>query len=193
MKALIEAAVSESLRVKNLLFEQADLIEKLARGIIKSLESSGKLLVCGNGGSAADAQHAACELIGRFRKERASLPAIALTTDTSIITAVANDYGYEEVFARQVEGLARPGDCLLAISTSGNAESVLRAVETAREKGIWTAGLTGASGGLLAQRADLVIKAPSQETPRIQECHVLILHIICDLVESHFHAQEQRI
>ena len=142
-----------------------------------------RLLACGNGGSAAEAQHLVAELVGRFHVERRPLAALALTTDTSIITAVGNDYGYREVFARQVEALAAPGDLLLLISTSGNSENILAAAERGRGIGTVNVALTGRGGGKLAGLADLVLRVPSDDTPRIQEMHLLIDHCLCQIVE----------
>lgn len=144
----------------------------------------GKLLLCGNGGSAADAQHIAAEFVGRFERERAALPALALTTDTSALTAIGNDYSYEMVFARQVRAHGRAGDILIAISTSGTSKSVLLAVEAARELGMTVIGLTGKDGGTLRGASDISLHVPYANTARVQECHLAIEHILCDLVES---------
>ena len=142
-------------------------------------------MLCGNGGSAADSQHIAAELIGRFEKERRSMAAIALTTDTSALTAIGNDYGYDQVFARQVEGLGQSGDLLIGISTSGNSKNVVRAMEVAQSKGIRTVALVGDKPeGAMQTIADYVLAAPSTNTARIQECHILIMHTLCQLVES---------
>lgn len=148
------------------------------------LRTGHKVLLCGNGGSAADAQHIAGELVGRFRRERPAFAAIALTTDTSILTAIANDYGFEAVFARQVEGLGAEGDVLLAYSTSGNSPNVLKAIEAARGRGMRVIGLTGASSGAMAGRCDVLIQAPAEDTPTVQECHATAGHTICRLVEE---------
>ncbi|HEU4942775.1 MAG TPA: SIS domain-containing protein, partial [Gaiellaceae bacterium] len=154
-----------------------------ARAIASCFRRGGKVLIFGNGGSAADAQHLAAELVGRFSTERRALPAIALTTDTSTLTAVANDLGFEQVFARQIEALGRRGDVAFAISTSGGSPNVLAAVETARERGIRVVALTGGDGGALAAAADVAIVVPSTSTPRIQECHLALEHAICEAVE----------
>ena len=148
------------------------------------LGAGGQILFCGNGGSAADAQHLAAEFVGRFLKERRAFPAIALHTNTSALTALGNDYGFEAVFARQVEAYGRPGDALVAISTSGSSPNVLQAVETARRLGLVTLGLSGGSGGPLAEACDTCLTVPSASTPRVQEGHILIGHIICGLVED---------
>jgi len=163
-----------------------DKIEKAAKIIIDSFEKGGKLMICGNGGSAADAQHIAAELVARFKKERKALPAIALTTNTSILTAVSNDYGYDVTFKRQVEALAKKGDVLLAISTSGNAKNVLEAVKFADKIGVKTIALTGGTGGALAKIAKFSIIAPSGDTPRIQESHMVIYHTLCELIENEY-------
>ena len=149
-----------------------------------ALGAGNKLLIMGNGGSAADAQHFAAEIIGRFKLERPALPAIALTTDSSILTAIGNDYGFEAVFSRQVEGLGRPGDVVFGISTSGNSANVLAALAKARELGCRTVALLGRDGGTIKSVADIALIVPSDDTPRIQEGHVTIIHIICDLLEQ---------
>lgn len=149
-----------------------------------ALEKGRKILVCGNGGSAADSQHMAAEFVGRFVKERQSLPALALTVDTSLLTAVGNDYGFDCVFSRQVEGLGQEGDVLIAISTSGNSANVVKAVKTAKEQGIYVIALTGENGGILAKESDLCLAVPSQVTARIQEMHIMIIHMICEIAEA---------
>ena len=149
-----------------------------------ALKDGNKLLVMGNGGSAADAQHFTAEIVGRFKMERRGLPAIALTTDTSILTAIGNDYGFDRVFVRQVEALAQPGDVVVGISTSGSSKNVFIAMETARDIGCRTIGLLGGEGGTIAGVADMSLIVPSSDTPRIQEGHITIIHIICDLVEK---------
>lgn len=149
-----------------------------------ALEKGRKILICGNGGSAADSQHMAAEFVGRFVKERQSLPALALTVDTSLLTAVGNDYGFDCVFSRQVEGLGQEGDVLIAISTSGNSANVVKAVKTAKEKGIYVIALTGENGGILAKESDLCLAVPSQVTARIQEMHIMIIHMICEVAEA---------
>ena len=151
-----------------------------------ALNEGNKILFCGNGGSAADAQHLAAELVGRFVKERESLPAIALTTDTSILTAIANDYSYDDVFSRQVAGLGQAGDVLIGISTSGNSKNVVKATELAKQKGLKTVAFTGEGGGILGALCDAVIAVPSKTTARIQEMHILVGHIVCELVEEDY-------
>lgn len=158
-------------------------IEELADRVARCLEQGGKLLACGNGGSAADAQHLAAELVGRFSAERPGIPALALVADSAILTAVGNDYGFERVFARQVESLAQAGDCLLAISTSGNSANVLTAVATANRLGVLTVALTGPSGGRLAAAVDCCLAVPGDDTARVQECHGLVIHLLAGEIE----------
>lgn len=152
----------------------------------KTLAAKKKILLCGNGGSAAEAQHIAAEFVGRFKKERKALPAIALTTDTSILTAVANDYTYDLVFARQVEALGEKGDILCLLSTSGNSKNCLAAAKTAKSMGLSTVAFTGASGGQLALMTDLALRVPSAVTSHIQEVHLVLLHALCELVDESF-------
>ena len=163
---------------------QTPAIAGAAEAMIKTLRGGGKIMLCGNGGSAADAQHLAAELVGRYRKDRAPLAALALTVDTSALTAIANDYAFEEVFARQVTGLGRPGDLLLALSTSGDSANVLAAVAAARANGIATVALTGAGGGRLAPLADLAIRVPAARSNAVQELHIAVGHILCGIVED---------
>ena len=159
-------------------------IERSGKLICDVLTSGHKVLVCGNGGSAADAQHIAAELVGRYEKTRRSFPAIALTTDTSALTAISNDFGYAEVFARQVAGLAQSGDVLIAISTSGKSPSVLKAVEKARELGCQTVALTGAGAEPLASACDVAVVVPAERTSRVQEAHITIIHLWCEMVDE---------
>jgi D-sedoheptulose 7-phosphate isomerase len=162
----------------------APAIEQAAELITAALSSDRKLLLCGNGGSAADSQHIAAELTGRFVSDRRALAAIALTTDTSALTSIANDYSFDEVFSRQVAALGQRGDCLLAISTSGNSRNVIRAAETARSEGLHTIGLLGRNGGALRAICDVPIVVPSETTARIQEAHGFIGHVLCGLIEQ---------
>lgn len=162
----------------------APAILEVADLLIDAFRRGGKLLVMGNGGSAADAQHLAAEIVGRFRMERKALPAIALSTDTSILTAVGNDYGFESVFRRQVEALAGEGDVVVGISTSGSSPNVLEALRRAREMGCRTVGLLGRDGGAIRGVTDLDLTVPGSDTPRIQEAHITIIHILCELVEQ---------
>jgi len=176
----------ESVAVKQASETLAPQIEKAAQLILQSLLNDGKILSCGNGGSAADAQHFSGELLGRFERERPGLPAIALTTDSSTLTAIANDYQYEDVFAKQVRALGQSGDVLLAISTSGNSENVLRAVTTAHSRGLKVVALVGRDGGTIAQSltsGDVELRVPADRTCRIQEVHLLIIHCLCDLID----------
>ncbi len=168
-------------------------IARAAGVCIEALLSDGKILSCGNGGSAADAQHFSSEMLNRFERERPGLPAIALTTDSSTLTSIANDYHYSEVFARQVRALGKRGDVLLAISTSGNSENVVRAAAAAQERGLRVVALTGRDGGALAyalKDEDVEIRVPSQSTARIQEVHLLAIHCLCDLIDHHLLGQE---
>ncbi len=162
----------------------APTIADLAGLIADALAGGAKLLIMGNGGSAADSQHFAAEIVGRFKMERRGLPAIALTTDTSILTAIGNDYGFDAIFSRQVEALANPGDVVIGFSTSGNSPNVLKALNLARERGCRTVGLLGRDGGSIKPVCDLPLVVPSFDTPRIQEAHITIIHIVCDLVEK---------
>lgn len=176
--------IEASIDVKRRTLEaQAPMIVAIAERVVETFRHSGKLLLCGNGGSAADAQHIAAEFVSRFRRERRGLPAIALTTDTSILTAIGNDYGYERVFARQVEALGRPGDVVIGISTSGISASVIAAMRAARDSGMTTIGFTGASGGTLVDHVDLCLCVPSHNTARIQEVHITVAHVVCEIVE----------
>lgn len=164
--------------------EQAPQLITIAARIKKVLEAGGKLLLCGNGGSAADAQHVAAEFVGRYRRNRRALPAIALTTDTSILTAVGNDFDFADVFARQVQALAQPQDLVVGISTSGKSPNVLRAFEAARQRGAATLAFTRVGGEPLLGLAELAFAAPSTDTPRVQEAHLLAWHIICEMLEE---------
>ena len=159
-------------------------IETISVAIKKALANGHKVLFCGNGGSAADSQHLAAEFVGRFQKERCGLPAIALTVDTSILTAVGNDYGFDKVFVRQVEALAQPGDVLIGISTSGNSPNVVAAIELAKTKDVYCVGMTAAGGGKMASLCDECIAVPAKITARAQEMHILIGHILCELVDG---------
>lgn len=159
-------------------------VQKMAVICAEALKKGRKILICGNGGSAADAQHIAAEIVGRFHRERISLPAIALTTDTSILTAVGNDYGYDDVFARQVEGLGQPGDVFWGITTSGNSVNVLKAVALAKEKGLTVIASLGRDGGKMAGLADEAVIIPSESTARVQEMHILCAHSICEVIDE---------
>ena len=184
----IKATFQASIDTKQTLINDMKRLEELLEvaGVASStLKAGHKIMLCGNGGSAADSQHIAAELIGRFEKERESMAAIALTTDTSALTAIGNDYGYDQVFSRQVEGLGQSGDLLIGISTSGNSKNVVKAMEVAQSKSIRTVALVGDKpGGAMQAIADYVLAAPSTNTARIQECHILMMHTLCQLVES---------
>jgi D-sedoheptulose 7-phosphate isomerase len=176
----------ESAKVKENIASDDEIIskiEKVAVDIIEALKKVNKVLLCGNGGSAADAQHIAAELLGKFYLHRKALQAVALNTNGSILTAVANDYSYDDVFSRQVEGLGREGDILIGISTSGNSKNVINAIKKAKEMGIKTIGLSGKNGGKMKELSDICICVPSNSTPRIQEAHITIGHVICEIVE----------
>jgi D-sedoheptulose 7-phosphate isomerase len=184
-----EAVVRESLletaaTLARLAEELPRQIAEAAAVLADALAAGSKLLACGNGGSAADAQHFAAELVGRFVRERDPIPAIALTTDSSIVTALGNDYGFDKVFERQVRALGVPGDALLAISTSGQSPNVIEAVRAARERGLVTVALTGADGGALAAEADHAVRVPATATARVQEAHLAVLHAFCSVVDE---------
>ncbi len=181
----IRQQLLESAKIKELLAaERVDSIQKAADILVAAVHKGSRILLCGNGGSAADAQHIATELVSRLRFERKAIPAIALTTNTSIITAIANDYDFAAVFVRQVEAFGRPGDVLIGISTSGNSKNVIKALEFAGKNGIQTIALTGGTGGALTDLADVSIVVPSESVMRIQESHITIGHILCDIVEQ---------
>jgi D-sedoheptulose 7-phosphate isomerase len=186
MRSRIVGMIKESITAKEALL-QSDVmlatIERAAVNIIELYRNGKKLLICGNGGSAADAQHIAGEMVCKFKMKRRGLPAIALTTDSSIMTAVGNDFDFTRVFKRQVEALGEPDDILMGISTSGNSPNIVKAFEKAREMGLLTIGLLGKDGGTLKNLANLAIVIPAEDTPRIQESHILIVHIICEIVE----------
>ncbi len=185
MKETVARELEESANIKLAMAKDfPELIADAAQIILDAYKTGGKVLIIGNGGSAADAQHIAAELVGHFKLERKGLPAIALTTNSSILTALANDSAYNTVFSRQLEALASSKDVLIAISTSGNSPNILQAVETARSKHITVIGLTGGNGGKLKHLANLLIIVPSSSTPRIQEAHITIGHILCRLVEE---------
>lgn len=188
--------VAESFRETAALFERlaADLAEPVSRAadlVHDALLAGGTLLICGNGGSAADAQHIAAELGGKFYRKRPGLPAVALTVNSSMLTAIGNDFAYDEIFSRQVEALGRPGDVLLAITTSGNSPNVVAAAHAARALGMSVIGLTGASGGALAAHCHQLLAVPSTDTPRIQEGHIAIGHLVCELVETRLFPKDE--
>jgi D-sedoheptulose 7-phosphate isomerase len=185
LRSKIEDGLAQSAYVKLLLLQrQAGVIEEIARALVRTLRAGRRVFLFGNGGSAADAQHIAAELEVRFLRERRALPCLALTTNTSTLTAAGNDYGYESTFARQVEAHARKGDAVIAISTSGNSPNVLRGVRRARKAGAVTIGFTNENGGKLRALVDHCLRVPSTDTQRVQECHITVGHILCDLIES---------
>ena len=189
MQNYIAKQVEESYQVKKAILDDPkalEAIQSFSQKVVDTYKAGNKMLIAGNGGSAADAQHIAAEIVARFYFDRPGLPALALTTDTSILTAVGNDYGYEHLFARQVQANGNKGDMFIGISTSGNSSNILKALEECKAKGIYTVGLTGQSGGQMKELCDFCITVPSNDTPRIQEAHILIGHILCGLVESNY-------
>lgn len=195
MKEYIKNQILASYETKKKILENSaliDIIEDVATRCVDVYKKGHKTILAGNGGSAADAQHIAAELVGRYGFDRPSLPSLALTTDTSNLTAIGNDYGYDKVFSRQLEGMGQEGDLFIGISTSGNSANIITAFESAKAKGITTVALTGRDGGKMAQMADVAIIIPSNDTPRIQESHILIGHILCDIIEKEIFAQGVR-
>jgi D-sedoheptulose 7-phosphate isomerase len=195
VEKIVKEILNESIRVKKKIVDDPSLlsqINNISSIIIEAYRKKKKVILFGNGGSAADAQHIAGELVNRLHLEREALPAIALTTDSSVLTSIANDYDYSRIFARQVEALAKEGDVVIGISTSGSSSNVIEAVKTAKEKGAKTVGFTGNKGGKLAELTDFVVSVPSDVTPRVQESHITILHIICCLVERELFGDESR-
>ena len=185
---VVAAMLAEAARLHGESVSAAGPAAAAAEAMVTALRGGGRILACGNGGSAADAQHFAAELVGRFERERAAMAAIALTTDTSILTAIANDYDYSRVFARQVEALGRPGDVLLGISTSGGSASVVAAFEAAKAAGVTTVALTGRDGGRVGAAADIHVNVPAASTARVQEVHRTLLHAVCALIERELYA-----
>jgi D-sedoheptulose 7-phosphate isomerase len=188
MKNYIKDQIKKSYETKQAVYEDEALLQKIeavAKLCVKLYkESDKKTILAGNGGSAADAQHIAAELVGRYGFDRPSIPSLALTTDTSNLTAIGNDYGYDQVFSRQLAGMGQKGDIFFGISTSGNSQNIIKAFEVAKEKGITTVALVGRDGGKMGAMADYALVVPSNSTPRIQESHILIGHIICDIIEK---------
>ncbi|MBO7083602.1 MAG: D-sedoheptulose 7-phosphate isomerase [Bacteroidales bacterium] len=183
----IQHAIEDSIAVKQLILNDKDFLKRIEETVVlcvNSLKLGGKIWFAGNGGSAADAQHLAAELSGRFYLDRKSLPAEALHVNTSFITAVANDYGFDKVYARMLQGCAHRGDVLVAISTSGNSANILEAVDMAKSLGVHVVAMTGEKGGKLRERCDILLNVPSNDTPRIQESHIMIGHIICEHIEK---------
>ena len=185
-------AIHDHLQVVQQLQQEQKVLESLALRMAQTVRAAGQVLWCGNGGSAADSQHLAAEFVGRFRRERRGLASVALTTDSSALTAIGNDYGFDEVFRRQVQALCSPGDVVVGISTSGNSRNVCAALKEAKEIGAFTACFTGVDGGEMAGIADLAFKAASKDTARIQEAHILAGHILCDWVELAICAEEAK-
>ena len=183
---MLKNCLDSHIKTANAMQELLPTIQRAGKLCLQSLQNGGRVLICGNGGSAADAQHIAAELSGRFKKERKALAGIALTVDTSALTAIANDYGFEQIFAREVEALGRSGDTLIAISTSGNSKNVVNAIETAKNIGLNTITLSGKDGGKMKELGDVNIVIPSQDTPRIQEMHIMVGHMICAVVDEAF-------
>ncbi|MCX8019082.1 MAG: D-sedoheptulose 7-phosphate isomerase [Chitinophagaceae bacterium] len=189
MSESVQSILRCSLEVKERILKNPALLETIsgvAQAITSAFRKGNRLYLCGNGGSAADAQHLAAEFSGRFYMDRKALPAEALHTNSSYLTAVANDYGYEWVYSRLVEGIGKPGDVLIGISTSGNSPNIIHALKAAKEKEMITVGMTGDSGGQMKGLCDFLINVPSDDTPRIQECHITVGHIICELAERQF-------
>jgi D-sedoheptulose 7-phosphate isomerase len=190
----IKGIIQASIDVKQQVLENEELLQtvsNIVEKMVTSLRNGGRIYFCGNGGSAADAQHLAAEFSGRFYTDRKALPAEALHCNTSYLTAVANDYSYDVVYARLIEGISNPGDVLVGLSTSGNSANIVRAFETAREKSVITVGFTGTAGGVMKGLSDYLLNVPSSDTPRIQESHILLGHIICQLVEEQYFQSEQ--
>jgi D-sedoheptulose 7-phosphate isomerase len=182
-KMILDELTAHQKTIATVIETMQEEIEKACTLVVQTLQNGGKILLCGNGGSAADAQHIAAELTGRYKSERHGLPGIALTTDTSALTAIANDYGYDEVFARQTQALGKSGDLLIGISTSGNSKNVINAIVAAKAIGIKTMSLVGRDGGEMAHLSDQALVVPDQDTPRIQEMHILIGHILCQSID----------
>ncbi len=191
----IKDEIKKSYETKQAIYENEELlqqIETLSKKCVELYKNEKKTILAGNGGSAADAQHIAAELVGRYGFDRASIPSLALTTDTSNLTAIGNDYGYDKVFSRQLEGMGQDGDLFIGISTSGNSANIVNAFKSAKEKNITTVALVGKDGGEMAKLADISIIVPSNSTPRIQESHILIGHILCDIIEKELFADGVR-
>lgn len=187
MKNYIIRQISDSVTTKQAILGNEPLLARIAEvasACVEVYRKGRKTLLAGNGGSAADAQHIAAELVGRYGFDRPSLPSLALTTDTSALTAIGNDYGYDKVFSRQLEGMAQEGDLFIGISTSGNSRNIVEAFVSAKKRGVTTVALVGRDGGMMGQMADYAIVVPSESTPRIQESHILIGHILCDIIEK---------
>jgi D-sedoheptulose 7-phosphate isomerase len=192
MKEYIKDQIKKSYETKQAIYSNEALLDAIvavAKECVALYKTDKKTMLAGNGGSAADAQHIAAELVGRYGFDRPSIPSLALTTDTSNLTAIGNDYGYDQVFSRQLEGMGQSGDIFIGISTSGNSTNIVKAFESAKKKGIKTVALVGRDGGLMAKMADMAIIVPSDSTPRFQETHILIGHILCDIIEKEIFAE----
>lgn len=184
MQTDVKALISDSIAAKQAMLSQAELIEQIADKIVGCYKSGRKTLIAGNGGSAADALHFAAEMVVRFEKNRRALPSIALSENVSTITAAGNDFGYDQSFSRQIEAFANSGDIFIAISTSGNSPNIIKAIETAKAAGIFVIGITNSDGGKMKTLCDIWYGAPSKITARAQECHILLIHIICSIIEN---------
>lgn len=184
MLVSVNSVIEDSIKTKERLMRQSDTIGEVGFLISNCINKGGTVFFFGNGGSAADAQHISAELVGKYQEKRKGLPSVAFTTNTSILTAIANDFGYDFVFERQVESMVGPDDVVVGISTSGNSPNVINGLKLAMKIGAKTIGLTGEDGGKLSEIADIILKVPSKNTQRIQECHILVGHIICDIVEK---------
>ncbi|MFT6333731.1 MAG: D-sedoheptulose 7-phosphate isomerase [Saprospiraceae bacterium] len=191
-RSIIKQNIEDSIELKSKVLADKNILASIndaADAIVKCFQSNGKVLFCGNGGSAADSQHLAAELSGRYYYDRPPLPAEALHVNTSYMTAVANDYSFDEVYARLLQGIGSDGDIVIGLSTSGNSNNILKALKVAKEKKMITVGFTGEGGGRIAQYCDILVEIPSKDTPRIQECHMLIGHAICHIVELSLYPQ----
>ncbi|AEX85637.1 phosphoheptose isomerase [Marinitoga piezophila KA3] len=194
MENLIKERIKQSVEIKNKILENEKLLKKIesaSKIITDTIKKGNKVIFCGNGGSAADAQHLAAELMGKFYLNRKPMPAISLTVNTSVLTAIGNDFGYDEVFVRQLEGIAKNGDIIVGISTSGNSKNIIEAFKYAKENNIKIIAFTGETGGKMKEYADILINIPSNDTPRIQESHITIGHIICEIVEKEIFGEEK--
>lgn len=192
MTNMIENAFDEIANNFTKLKQKSSVVEQIAQLWIEALANRNKVIFCGNGGSAADSQHLAAELMGRYKFDRAPMPAMSLTVDTSALTAIGNDYGYDKVFSRQLKGIGNKGDVLVGISTSGNSKNIMNAFAVAKEKGIKTVAFTGEGGGEMLKVADICLNVPSSITNNIQEMHIACGHLICGIVESHFFANQNK-
>lgn len=194
MIELIKERVKDSIEIKNNILKNEELLKKIQLSselIIETIKKGNKVIFCGNGGSAADAQHLAAELMGKFYINRKPMQALSLTVNTSVLTAIGNDFGYEEVFVRQLEGISKEGDVIVGISTSGNSENIVKAFEYAKNNNLKIIAFTGENGGKMRRYSDILINVPSKDTPRIQESHITIGHIICEIVEKELFGEKE--